>query len=204
MSLADDIQSSLERSPAARRNYQIGVDAVRQTNAVLSEGPENSPLAAAWSTIREWARRPKTAKQVAVQGMRDGFKRDMPSKIIRLSTIAFIAYAAKHIKTGRCGEFAAVTFEHLRQVPGADAVGLEMAACPNHWVVVIARSEGTDLARPSTWNRDAVVADAWSGECYFGTTFSLRRPAPPKVSVRFPGADSDKGNALSIGDWDSW
>jgi hypothetical protein len=202
MSLVDDIQASLERSPSARRNFQLARAAVRHTNEVLSDGPENSVAAATWSTFVELFGK-KTDKQIAVQKMRDSFKRGMPSKVIRLSTLPLIAAAAGQIKTGRCGEFAAVAFEYLRRVAVSGADRFEMAACPHHWIVVIGRSPGTELARPAGWNRDAVVADAWDGTWYFGTSYSLHRPSPPWKSVRFPGAD-DEANTLTIGDWDSW
>ena len=127
--------------------------AIQHTRSVLGETPSNNLL----QRIRTFGSSTKCVKRVR-KSMAPKFDQHVIKDIRR------IAGKAKQEECGNCGEYASVTFEYLMLNNCPFHVELAEYENPgNHMFVIVGRPIASDIARPSTWGLEAVVADAWAG-----------------------------------------
>jgi hypothetical protein len=103
------------------------------------------------------------------------------------------AAAAKSRRCGNCGEYAAVAFDYLMLTNCPYSVEYSFYSSPgDHAFVIVGRPVGTVPADPSTWGREAVVCDAWSGrvvparQYWTGMVGYPQSVHAPEILVRWP------------------
>lgn len=93
---------------------------------------------------------------------------------------------ARHYGCGNCGEQSALAFVYLRDTLGAKPLDWMHSDSLAHGFVVIGRIGVTSVARPSTWNSQAVICDPWEEKVSAVPAASWLAGKPFELIYRFP------------------
>lgn len=154
------------------QNITILVDAINQTRRDIRYS--NTHLL--FNDLNEVS---KHEIAVAISMMRDTYIKNR-SDVMTADVVFCVSKAAKKYSHGNCHEYSCVLAEYIMTKLPNLPVEIISIKRGDHVFVVVGRDQESDIMKPETWGRDAIVCDAWIGDIYMAselnkrlTTFSL-------------------------------
>ncbi|MBA3602766.1 MAG: hypothetical protein H0W50_03820 [Parachlamydiaceae bacterium] len=142
-------------------NFMYAHEAILHTNEVLPHGPLNytDDLTGISVDLMSKMDSMRTEQDLIIRNtLQSHYNFDKINKVV--------ADVAKKHKIGNCGEQAAVAYLYLKHEKKLRKIDKLCLVNGDHAFVVIGRDPLSDITKPLTWGKTAVVCDPW-GKKYF-------------------------------------